>query len=615
MNESRGQPVSAVTTVLTQQSATDTSSDCDSIEMLDPIGDFGATGTHYDREPEISGPALLELAQRAVTERDSLRGEVVRLREALARSEANQRRGQSSSRELAELREAVDMRDREVRRLKDANVARERLLVDARTRLDEALHARSAAVTRMESRERAAADAEARLDTALADSASWKSKCDAIGSELQRALAAERALTGSYEDARLRLSDAERTIATLRDELAETQKALSELGASATKAESANVERVERLEREHQGRVQAIESQHARYLALVAEREDALSDGRERGLRFAGAEALYDAEARWSRERALLCEANAAALADSERVREEHQLDLVAWKAQNLAERESGESALEGCTRGFRFLVAEVTRDLELERASRMCEATRQGHALNALRESHEFALDALRESHEFALTALRARLAREQERCKGLEDDARESGAVRDEAAVIVAELVRGLEAELEAERAFNERCLADTRAIEAARDEAAVAITSVIAGYELKVERLEAERARLRSVLDECDATRESLAQSTVEQAQRALDARARFDALEREYEKHTRQMAELVGVLTRATVEQHAIAGALKHGRVLPSMADVDAALVSVGRRVPATMAEQLWTARDAIASAIFAGPSAH
>lgn len=604
MNDPRGHLSNAVVTVLTHGSATDTSSDASTIEFTESIDEFGANETHFEREPEISGPALLELAQRAVTERDALRGEVVRLREALARSEANQRRGQSGSRELAELREAVDLREREVRRLKDANVARERLLVDARTRLDEALHARAAAVTRMESRERAAAEAEARLATAMGeaearlasattDAASWKSKFEAIGSELHRALAAERALTGSFEDARLRLSDAERTIAALRAELADTRQALSDLGANATKIEEANRERVERLERDH-----------ARYLARVAEREDALSEGRERGLRFVAAEALYDAEYRWQREREGLREEIKNALADSERVREEHQLDLVAWKLRNTAERENGEAALDGCARGYRFKLAEATRELEFERASRMCEATRQGQALNALRESHEFALN-----------ALRGRLAREQDRSKRLEDEASESDAIRDAAAELLAEYVRGLEAELDAERSFNEQCIADTRAIEAVRDEAAVAIAAVLAGYEQKVERLELEREKLRRVLDECDATRESLAQSTVESAQRAVDARARFEALEREFEQHTRQMAELVGVLTRATVEQHAIAGALKHGRVLPTMADVDAALVAVGRRVPATMAEQLWTARDAIASAIFAGPNAN
>ncbi|MBL8677747.1 MAG: hypothetical protein JNK05_01165 [Myxococcales bacterium] len=603
MNDPRGHLSNAVATVLTHGSATDTSSDAMSIEAIDSTDDFGATETRFEREPEISGPALLELAQRAVTERDALRGEVVRLREALARSEANQRRGQSSSRELAELREAVDLREREVRRLKDANVARERLLVDARTRLDEALHARAAAVSRMETRERAALDAEARLEraardaeakleTALADAASWKSKFEAIGSELHRALASERALTGSFEDARLRLSDAERTIATLRAELADTRQALSDLGDNATRAEEANRDRVERLEREH-----------ARYLARVAEREDALSEGRERGLRFAAAESLHDARAQWQQERAQLIEEIKNAIADSERVREEHQLDLVAWKQRNTLEREHGEAALDGCARGYRFKIAEVTRELEVERASRMCEATRQGQALNALRESHEF-----------AIAAIRARLAREQERAKRLEDEADESASVRDAAAVIVAEHVRGLEAELEAERAFNEQCLADTRTIESVRDEAAVAIAAVIAGLEAKIERLEQERGQIRRALDECDATRETLAQATVESAQRAVEARSKHEALEREYEQHTRQMAELVGILTRATVEQHAIAGALKHGRVLPTMADVDAALVSVGRRVPPTMAEQLWTARDAIAAAIFAGPIA-
>jgi chromosome segregation ATPase len=237
---------------------------------------------------------------------------------------------------------------------------------------------------------------------------------------------------------------------------------------------------------------------------------------------------------------------------------------MHAWKARNTAEREAGEAAVEGCVKGAAFRYAELARELELERAARMCEASRQGQSMNAVREANEF-----------AVSALRARVAREQERAKRADDE--------------LAEL-----------------CLV--------RDEAAVAIADVLATLEAKIERLEAERGLLRSMFDECDATREALAQHAVTASQRANEARAKVEELEREFEQQTRQMAELVGVLTRTTVEQHAIAGALKRGRVLPTMADVDAALVAVSRRVPEHMSSVLWGARDAIAGAVFAGPEA-
>jgi hypothetical protein len=539
-------PTNAVATVLTQASALDTNDD--SLEEMD------ATSTQFEGEASIAGPALIELAQRAVAERDALRGEVVRLRDALTKSEANARRGQgSSTREVAELREGLELREREVRRLKDANVARERLLVDARIKLDEAMGARQAAVVRMEVRDRAASEAEAQRDVAVTDAQSWRKKFEAVDSELSRALASERALTVTNDDARLQLAEAERTIVTLRAELAETRQALCELDAIAS-----------RREIEHRAELAAIEERHRAELATIEQRTSGEREGRELALRYVASERLERERYEWEQARAAMRAELRASLDDADRLREEHALDMHAWKARNTAEREAGEAAVEGCVKGAAFRYAELARELELERAARMCEASRQGQAMNAVREANEF-----------AVSALRARVAREQERAKRADDE--------------LAEL-----------------CLV--------RDEAAAAIADVLATLEAKIERLEGERGLLRSMFDECDATREALAQHAVAASQRANEARAKVEELEREFERQTRQMAELVGVLTRTTVEQHAIAGALKRGRVLPTMADVDAALVAVSRRVPEHMSSVLWGARDAIASAVFAGPEA-
>jgi hypothetical protein len=567
----------AVATVLTSATALDTNDD--SLEAFD------TTATHMESEASLSGPALLELAQRAVAERDALRGEVVRLREALTKSEANARRGAGSSRELAELREGLELREREVRRLKDANVARERLLMDARGKLDEALAARQAAIVRLEVRDRAAAEAESQRDVAVAEAIQWKKKFDAVDSELHRALAAERALSGTIDDARLQLSEAERTIIGLRAELAETRQALTELDAVASRREiehrdevAALVEKIraaneahDRAIATHQAREKQIEEEHRaalialeeRHIAALATLEDELRaehEGRELAVRYLASEQIEQARTQWLADKSALRGELRALLDDMDRMREEHGLDLAAWKARNSAERENGEAAVEGCNRGWAFRYAELSRELELERAARMCEATRQGQAMNAVREANEF-----------AVTALRARLVREQERAKKAEDELDESVKIRDEAAVVIAEVLSVLEA---------------------------------------RVERLERERAQLRVMFDESEMTREALAQEVVEACKRATAARSKCDELERELDVRTRQMAELVGNLTRATVEQHAIAGALKRGRPLPTMADVDAALLAVSRRVPEHMSAVLWGARDAIAAAIFA-----
>lgn len=596
-------PTPAVATVLTNASALDANDESESYEQ--PYGDSeggsgDATDTHdslatqFDSDASLSGPALLELAQRAVSERDSLRGEVVRLREALTRSESNVRRGAGSSRELADLRDALDLREREVRRLKDANVARERLLVDARIKLDEAMAARQAALLRMEVRDRAASEAESQREHAQSDSAQWKKKFDAADHELTRALASERALTATLDEARLHLAEAERTVNALREELNETRSALAELDAAANAREDDHRREVASFEaaaaareddrrrevasfeaaasardEEHRRQIAAfdarIERREIEHLAEIEELRATLAaerEGREAALWLRATERLEAERYQWASERRAMREELRAALDDADRMREEHALDLSAWRARNFEERESGEAALDGCKRGWAFRYAELSRELELERAARMCEATRQGQAMNSVREANEF-----------AVSALRARLTREQERAKKAEDDALALAIVRDDAAVVIAQVVHTLEA---------------------------------------RIEKLEAERASLRVMFDECDATRESLAVQTVQSSRRAIEAREKCDALESELDQRTRQMAELVGALTRTTVEQHAIAGALKHGRPLPTMADVDAALVAVSRRVPEHMSAVLWSARETIAEAIFAAP---
>jgi hypothetical protein len=478
------------------RSALDTASDGD--DALD-----GAAGTPH-------GP-LLQLAERAVAERDALRAELASLRDALARDDGASRRA-GASRELSTLREALELREREVRRLKDANVAREQLLSASRARLDEALHERAAAMGRLEVRDRQAVEAEAQRDASVAEARSLRRKLDAIELEHARAVTSERALAASFEDARLRLAEGDRDREALRAELADTREALAgserardELDARTLDGHARLTERIE----EETARVTALERTLAEVRAELSMVKDELSA--ERAAR----------------------EASDARCADG------------------LAERE-------GLVRGGRFRQAELLAELSLERAARLCEASRQGQALDHLREGHAFALD-----------ALRARLAREHAARVAVEAELAEFARDRDGAAEVVARWIGALDA---------------------------------------RVDGLESSRRELEALYEACDQTRERLAQSAVDQARRASEARRAADEATEALAARTREMAELAGLLTRATVEQHATAAALRGGRGKPSRADVDEALMAVGARIPASVHEQLWAAREEIVRAV-------
>src|SRR5687767_3790680 len=117
----------------------------------------GAIDTQLDPPVFVSSEdhqSLIESAQDAVRERDELTAEIERLRRdseqtqqlrrQLEETRARVAKGSGvTAREVMELRESVDQRDREIRRLKDANIARERLLADAREKIDAVMHERA----------------------------------------------------------------------------------------------------------------------------------------------------------------------------------------------------------------------------------------------------------------------------------------------------------------------------------------------------------------------------------------------------------------------------------------------------------------------------------------
>ncbi len=551
-----------------------------------------------DDEREALSPVMI-LAERALVERDALRGEVARLRDALLKMESNQRMGRSASRELQELREAVELRDREVKRLKDSNVARERLLVDARTKLDEAVHARSAALAKAETRERNAHEAETTREEIKAELTQWRRRSESAELEWHRAVNAERGAAAAIED--------------LRGQLQEQQKqaALQQLGWDAQ--QSAWAEQQREFDRTRSYFAAEMARMRVQLAAdetdLQTERElreqvldevRAQASGREHGMRFAFAE-LREAIAAKHQE-------------DLGELRVQHQNTTQLWEAAVAMHH----GRAEGVRRGAMFRAAEAMDALENEKQQRLAELERHRAELERHRgeleqirlaeaERHGEEVKHLRESHEFGMSALRGKLQRELDRNKKLESD------IAQERSWFELEL-----GNLQAKNAGSVRGLtfAHSEHVEAlivVRDQAAVEVAGWLEKLQSALSQVRKEAASLRVLFEESDATRESLAQQVVQSARGASAARQRAEQLTDEIDQRSRAMAQLVAELTRATVEQHAAAAALQHGRMLPTMADVDAAIVAVSRRVPSEIGDELWSARSNIASAIFAGPS--
>jgi chromosome segregation ATPase len=452
------------------------------------------------------GP-LMQLAQRAVAERDALREELGALREALVREDLAGRRG-GSAREVATLREALDLREREVRRLKDANVAREQLLSASRARLDEAQHERAAALAKYEARDRQAAEAEGQRDAAVLEARGLRRRLDALEGEHSRASSSERALSAALEDARLRLAERDRDVEALRAELSDTREALA-------------------------GSERAGEDREARWFAERADFEEARA-------------ALKAQE----EHRARLEEGLAKAQAEFTMFRIRAETEIAEFDTR----RAHAEAERIGLVRGGSFRERELLAELSVERAARLCEASRQGQSL-----------DRLRAQQNGEIAALRAALT---------EADA--AWAV------------------LEGER----------RALAARLEEVEVERR----GLSARVEAVEGERRELAALYEACDQTRERLALSAVEHARRAAEARRSADEATEALASRTREMAELAGTLTRATVEQFAWTAAMRAGRERPRASDIDAALLAVGDRVPPSVHDQLWAVREEIIAAI-------
>src|SRR5688572_24530605 len=92
--------------------------------------------------PHSEHQAVMAVAREAVRERDQLVAELTRMRREsempprLRREYGDFRAPNSAGFSgTTELREALEQREREIRKLKDSNVAREKLLVDAREKI------------------------------------------------------------------------------------------------------------------------------------------------------------------------------------------------------------------------------------------------------------------------------------------------------------------------------------------------------------------------------------------------------------------------------------------------------------------------------------------------
>jgi hypothetical protein len=560
-------------------------------DSVDDVASYqrGATDTLFEaddrqHDQDVDASALMRLAERAVSERDALRAEVAQLRDALLHSESNQRVARGSSRELQELRDALELRDREVKRLKDSNVARERLLVDARAKLDEATHARSAALAKAETRERNAHEAESAREELKSELAQWRRRAEDAELEWHRAINAERGAIAVIEDLRTQLSESQRIAG---EQLRDAERTRSYLSAELARIREAQSTHESELASERELRQSELASERE-LRETVLEAVKAEASGREHGLRFAFAEKLEQLAAESRDSVANLKRAHEEALAGLAR---QHEGASQLWEAAIAMHH----ARAEGTRRGSMFRVLETAEALEFETGRRVQEAQRHGDEVKQLREMHEF-----------AIAALRAKLQREADRVKKLESDIAQERLWFERETTTTHARAAGTIAGLQfAHREAMATVVSD-------RDHAAVCVAQWLAKLDHELAKSRGDCAELRLLFEESDATRELLAQKVVESSLSAAAARMRCEQLTDEVDQRSRAMAKVVAELTRATVEQHAAAAALRHGRALPSMADVDASIVAVSRRVPAEIAEELWCARALIASAVFAGP---
>jgi hypothetical protein len=226
-----------------------------------------AIDTQVDPPPFVDRPdASVPPADlsRLLRERDALAAEVSRLRREgeqaqLLRRQLEEARarvargGGVTTREVLELRESVEQREQEVRRLKEANIARERLLIETREKLDVVMHEKAAVEGRLATRDRAYAEHDSRM------------------AALQGELLAERR---RGEEARQALTALQAQLATAEMER-EAAREGGRAGAEFARREAQATE--EALQRTHAMALARLQSEHAAWRAEAEATREALT--------------------------------------------------------------------------------------------------------------------------------------------------------------------------------------------------------------------------------------------------------------------------------------------------------------------------------------------------
>lgn len=495
-----------------------------------------------------------ELASHA----DMLRREVDEMRARAARSTA--------PRELAELREQLGQREREIKRLKDSNVARERLLVEARERADRLSHERGIIEQRLALRERNALEWEGRISALSAD----------LDAERRRTASAAEAFASERDEARRLLEQAQTQLAFDRNRAVREQAALreqvnsleasrrefelsqtarfAELTGEVAVAREALVRRERELREESEARlVKALDERThdlgARHQVDLARAAGAAS-GREFALHETYSEKLRALAIEHAREFDDMFAANGALGLEVERAR-----------VQGLADAEAALARLEGRLAGERFAHAERMDDQLRKHSVESLEMQREAQSrMNTLLDELEIANGQLAQQLESATSRHAAELAASSAR----------------HAAELAASSARHV-GELEAVRV------------------GATAQRATRESLESRVQELE-KRVR------ESSLQRDQLAERLAQAMARLGTARKSAGNETTQIAQEAKKLATLVGELTFAVVEQTALRSAAEHQRAKPTAFDVDDALSRVAERVPDDVAEQLWSSRD-------------
>ncbi len=622
--------------------------------------------------PNDEHERLLEALLEARHERDTLqdelesqRRELERARKSLQAAEQTRVRSalgvnESASRELQVMREAVARKDGELQRFREGHATLEKLVAEARERINGLKQERAKQDRELVVRDRALAEIDRRfvvLEREADGARRGREIADAQAIESRAALAG---LTGEVANLRIdrdRLAEEVRVATTQRDD--DVRSTEERMQAAMDEFSAMHVDEMSRVMTEYERRLELMGEAHAHEVARLARSHDeqrqglegllAQSEGARLGvLRGLSAE-LRDAREELARERHDAQATLHARVAELTELRDRDVDELHREQAHRLAEltlgharevdalRSAHADELDGLMRELAGANADLLQELESARSAAALERTaheaahagalhnlreEQASTLRHANESHSLALDGMREEHARAIASLTdshadAMIDAEERRVG-------EIAAVREEAEELLTARLDGVRAEVvrHADARVAEVERRTTAEIERSIAEHAARFEQVRAAAEAEsearrvehAEAIRAARASIDAALVEANSQREKIASQLVDAMQRL---RTRSEQSQRETSllmAEAKRLATCVGELTTELVVQSARAAALRRGRALAEPFDVDEALTRVSELVPDHIAESLWASRVELSARIIGGSEA-